>query len=57
MLETDAPYMAPVPHRGERNESRFLSHVADKLSEVLEMQKEAIIAATTANAKQLFGIK
>ena len=57
VLETDAPYMAPVPHRGERNESRFLSHVADKLSEVLEMPKEAIIAATTANAKQLFGIK
>ena len=57
VLETDAPYMAPVPHRGERNESRFLSHVADKLSEVLEMPKEGIIAATTANAKQLFGIK
>ena len=57
VLETDAPYMAPVPHRGERNESRWMNHVAEKLAEVLKMPKEAIIAATTANAKQLFGIK
>lgn len=57
LLETDAPYMAPVPHRGERNESRWMMHVAEKLEEVLKIPKEAIIAATTANAKQLFGIK
>lgn len=57
LLETDAPYMAPVPHRGERNESRWMMHVAEKLEEVLNMPKEAIIDATTANAKQLFGIK
>ena len=56
-METDAPYMAPVPHRGERNESRWMMHVAEKLEEVLKIPKEAIIAATTANAKQLFGIK
>ena len=57
LLETDAPYMAPVPHRGERNENRWMMHVAEKLEEVLKIPKEAIIAATTANAKQLFGIK
>ena len=57
VLETDAPYMAPVPHRGERNESRWMNLVAEKLSEVLKMPKQAIIDATTANAKQLFGIK
>lgn len=57
VLETDAPYMAPVPHRGERNESRFISHVVDKLSEVLQAPKETLIEATNANAKRLFCIK
>lgn len=57
LLETDAPYMAPVPHRGERNESRFMVHVADKLAEVYKCSKDAVIEATSANAKQLFGIK
>lgn len=57
VLETDAPYMAPVPHRGERNESRFIAHVVDKLEEVLNTPKETIILVTNANAKQLFCIK
>lgn len=57
VLETDAPYMAPVPHRGERNESRFMLHVAERLAEVFECPKEEIIAQTTANAKRLFDIK
>jgi TatD DNase family protein len=57
VLETDAPYMAPVPHRGERNESRFVEHVADKLADVFNCTKEQVIAATTVNAKRLFGIK
>lgn len=57
VLETDAPYMAPVPHRGERNESRFMAQVAERLAAVLDTTPEAVIAATSANAKQLFGIK
>ena len=57
VLETDAPYMAPVPHRGERNESRFMAQVAERLATVLDTTPEAVIAATSANAKQLFGIK
>lgn len=57
LLETDAPYMAPVPHRGERNESRFIDHVADRLAEALACSKEELIAITSANAKQLFRIK
>ena len=57
LLETDAPYMAPVPHRGERNESRFMIHVAQRLSEVYKCPIETIISATNANAKQLFLIK
>ena len=56
VLETDAPYMAPVPHRGERNESRFMAHVAEKLAETLSASQEEVIAATTANAKQLFNL-
>lgn len=57
LLETDAPYMAPVPHRGERNESRFMIHVAERLAQVYNCTIEDIISATTVNAKQLFCIK
>ena len=57
VLETDAPYMAPVPHRGERNESRFMELVAERLAEIFQCPKQYIIDATSANAKQLFGLK
>ena len=56
VLETDAPYMAPVPHRGERNESRFIRHVAERLASVFSTIPDAIIAQTTTNAKRLFGL-
>ena len=56
LLETDAPYMAPVPHRGERNESRFMTHVADRLAQALNTTPSDIIAATSANARRLFNI-
>lgn len=54
VLETDAPYMAPVPHRGERNESRFMRHVADRLAEVLQMSSSDVISQTSRNVRQLF---
>ena len=57
LLETDAPYMAPTPHRGERNESRFMALVAERLAKVLNVSVDEIIEATSANARQLFGIK
>lgn len=57
LLETDAPYMAPTPHRGERNESRFMALVAERLAQVLNVPVDEIIEATSANARQLFGIK
>ena len=57
LLETDAPYMAPTPHRGERNESRFMALVAERLAQVLDVSVDEIIEATSANARQLFGIK
>jgi len=56
VLETDAPYMAPVPHRGQRNESRWMRQVAEKLSEVYDTPIEEIIHITTQNAKELFHI-
>ena len=57
VLETDAPYMAPVPYRGKRNESRWMRHVAERLAEVYNCSVEHIIETTTANAKALFVIK
>ena len=57
VLETDAPYMAPVPYRGKRNESRWMIHVAERLAQVYDCSVEHVIEQTTANAKALFGIK
>ena len=57
VLETDAPYMAPVPYRGQRNESRWMRYVADVLAEVYHTTFEHIDAVTTSNAKTLFGLK
>lgn len=56
LLETDAPYMAPTPHRGERNESRLMIHVVEYLAKLYHTMPEQIIAQTSANAKTLFGI-
>lgn len=57
VLETDAPYMAPVPFRGKRNESRWMTYVADVLAEVYHTTPDHIDAVTTANAKALFRLK
>ena len=57
VLETDGPYLAPTPHRGERNESRLMILVAQRLAETLGVSVEVIIEATNRNARQLFGIK
>ena len=54
VLETDGPYLAPTPHRGERNESRLMIFVAERLAQVFSCSVEEIIATTTRNAKQLF---
>ena len=55
VLETDAPYLAPVPHRGKRNEPAFLVHTAQKIADILQIPVEEIAAVTTANAQTLFG--
>ena len=54
VLETDAPYMTPVPFRGKTNESRYMRFVAEALATVYQCSPEAIIEQTTANANRLF---
>ena len=54
VLETDAPYLAPVPFRGKRNESSYIEHIAKKLAEVKKISLEEVAAITTANAEKIF---
>ena len=54
LLETDGPYLAPVPHRGKRNEPLFLRHVAERVAAVRHMPLDELISATTANAERVF---
>jgi len=54
LVETDAPFLAPVPHRGKRNEPAFVAETARVLAEVKGMSVEAIAAATSANVLRLF---
>ncbi|HNY54957.1 MAG TPA: TatD family hydrolase [Chitinophagales bacterium] len=56
VLETDAPYLPPVPHRGKRNESAYTKLVAETLCTVYEKGLDEIAAVTTQNARDLFGI-
>jgi TatD DNase family protein len=56
LTETDAPYLAPVPHRGKRNESSYLSHVIEKLSEILAITPAEVADRSGDNAKKLFKI-
>ncbi|HJV20079.1 MAG TPA: TatD family hydrolase [Sediminibacterium sp.] len=55
VLETDSPYLTPVPYRGKRNESSYLKYVVAKLSEVKQLPEAEVAAITTANAQRLFG--
>jgi len=56
VLETDSPYLAPVPHRGKRNESSYAVLVAQKLAELYSMPLSEIARITTENSKAIFGI-
>ena len=56
VLETDSPYLAPVPHRGKRNESGYTLLVAQKLAEIYGLSVAESAAVTTENSKQIFGI-
>ena len=56
VLETDSPYLSPVPYRGKRNESAYIPFVAEKLSEVYGVSVERVAEITTANSKKIFGV-
>lgn len=56
VLETDSPYLTPVPFRGKRNESSYLKYIVEKLADVKKVSVEEVAAVTTANAEKIFGI-
>ncbi|MDR2683880.1 MAG: TatD family hydrolase, partial [Prevotellaceae bacterium] len=57
LLETDAPYLAPVPYRGKRNEPKYLLEIVQKLSQIFALSEEKIAFITTENACKLFDIE
>lgn len=56
VVETDAPYLTPVPHRGTRNESSYVRFVAEKIADLKEVDFEVVAEQTTANAKRIFNL-
>jgi len=56
VLETDSPYLAPVPFRGKRNESSYIIYVLEKLSELYQLPREKIASITTNNAEKMFSL-
>jgi TatD DNase family protein len=56
MIETDAPYLTPMPHRGKPNEPAFLRHTAEFCADLFQVSLDELTARTTANAKAFFGI-
>jgi TatD DNase family protein len=57
LIETDSPYLAPVPHRGKRNEPAFVKHVAEEIARLRDVPVDTIASATSANFFRLFQIE
>ena len=57
LIETDCPFLTPIPHRGERNEPKYVKHVAEELAKIHNVNIEEIGETTSENTKKLFGIK
>jgi len=57
MIETDAPYMTPVPHRGKRNDSSYLKYIAEFIADIRGITPEQVAAETMENGKKFFGIE
>lgn len=57
VLETDSPYLSPVPHRGKRNESSNIAHIASKIAEIKDISIEEVASVTTRNANTLFSFQ
>jgi len=55
LIETDSPFLAPVPQRGKRNEPAFVAHIADKIAEIHHLSPQQVAAITSENARRLFG--
>ena len=56
MIETDAPYLTPVPHRGERNDSSYVRFVAEKIAQIKGLTPEEVEKATWENGRRFFGV-
>lgn len=56
LLETDCPYLAPVPYRGQRNSSLYIPHIAEEIANLRGISYEEVVAQTEQNGKELFGI-
>jgi TatD DNase family protein len=56
VLETDCPYLAPVPHRGDRNEPAFVALTAQQVAQVLDCDIDEVVSVTDANARSLFAL-
>ena len=56
VLETDSPYLAPVPYRGKRNESAYLIYIIKRLSSIYNLPETIIASVTTNNSKKIFGV-
>lgn len=57
VIETDSPYLAPEPHRGDRNEPAYVRHVAERLAEVKDVPVEQVAEATTRNARAIYELE
>ena len=57
VIETDCPYLTPVPFRGKRNEPIYTSYVAEEIARIKNISVEEVIKVTTENAKKIYGIK
>jgi len=57
LLETDSPFLAPVPFRGKRNESSYLPYIAEKIAEFHNLSIDEVVTITTTNAISLFDLK
>src|SRR5207245_10616708 len=57
LVETDSPYLAPVPHRGKRNEPAYVRHVAEKIAEIHGLSVKDVEEATTQNATRLSSVR
>ena len=56
VLETDCPYLTPVPHRGERNESSYVKYICQKIAELKGVDYNTVAEQTTENVKRIFNI-